>query len=209
MTEVKTELGLVPNKPLQQMMISGRCIVINDPHVDQIDILDIAYALARAPRYAGNTNGEPYSVAQHSVEVCRTVKESYPNNVMLQLSALLHDAAEAALTDIPYPVKISITGFDEMESTVMRCIERKFMIYRDMCESLEVKAADWSTHQREVRDILPRPAILTPAEYWGYDPSKIEGPTIVPLHWQDAQALFIEEFMELWDNFNALRDCFA
>jgi len=199
----------VPDKPLQQMMISGRSIVINDPHVNQIDRSDIAYALSRTARYAGNTIGEPYSVAQHSVEVMLTVRETHPNDVLLQLAALLHDAGEAPLVDVPYPVKISIDGFDELEDSVMRCIERKYMIPAGMTEDKAVKSADWTTHQREVRDLLPSPLVLTPEQYWGYDPAKIEGPFIAPLTWKSARDLWLKEFNDLWTSYLALRDCFV
>lgn len=203
--ETLTELGLVPNKPLQQMMISGRCIVINDPHVDQIDISDIAYALSRTSRYAGNTKDEPYSVAQHSVEVCQTIMHNHPNDPELALAGLLHDAGEAPLIDVPYPVKQAISGFQEMEDGILRCVERKYMLRPGSCDLPAVKSADWTTHQREVRDILPNPVKLTPAEYWGYDPHEIEGPTIRPLAWYGAQMIFLAQFNYHWQACEALR----
>lgn len=201
------ELGLVPNKPLQQMMISGLCIVMNEPHVDQIDIYDIAYALSRTARYAGNTRGEPYSVAQHSVEVCDVVAEAHPDDLTLQLAALLHDAGEAPLIDVPYPVKKSISGFDELENSILACIERKYMLPPGYTEHEAVKSADWTTHQREVRDLLPHPRSMTPTEYWGYDPDSIEGSPIYPLEWGIAQGAFVARFNDLWNRLETLRNC--
>ena len=197
----------VPSKPLQQMMISGRCIVMNDPHVDQIDISDIAYSLSRSARYAGNTIGEPYSVAQHSVLVADLVKETNPDDILLQLAALLHDAAEAPLIDIPYPVKISIDGFDELEDDIMCAIGRKFMVPQQVFDDPAIKSADWRAQQLEVRDLLPLPNVLTPEEYWGFDPALIVGKKIIPLQWQEAQELFITEFNDLWQHYEALLEC--
>lgn len=66
-----------------------------------IDILDIAHALALCNRFAGHT-ASPISVAQHSVFVSRLcAPQGYA------LPALLHDASEAYLGDVTKWVKES------------------------------------------------------------------------------------------------------
>lgn len=65
-----------------------------------IDIRDIAHALAMKCRYSGHCPGF-YSVAQHSVIVSRLCEKN-------PLAGLLHDAHEAYLADIATPVKRSL-----------------------------------------------------------------------------------------------------
>jgi hypothetical protein len=58
----------------------------------------IARSLSRINRWNGNTT-RPYSVAEHSVRVASLVAPR------LRLAALLHDAAEAFIGDLPYPIR--------------------------------------------------------------------------------------------------------
>jgi 5'-deoxynucleotidase YfbR-like HD superfamily hydrolase len=83
--------------------VSGRKIDITDPDPAMIDISDIAWALSRMPRFNGHSIPYiSYSVAQHSIQV---MKELAPHGERIQLLGLLHDAAEAYITDMPSPVK--------------------------------------------------------------------------------------------------------
>lgn len=87
------------------MTQSGRRFTPADPLPDDVDIEDIAHALAHVCRYGGHVR-RFYSVAEHSVLVSRAVGARDP---ALALAALLHDAAEAYLGDVPRPIK---TGLD-------------------------------------------------------------------------------------------------
>ncbi len=71
-----------------------------DPHPDMIAIEDIAHALSHMCRFNGHTNLF-YSVAQHSMSVAYRM----PGTAEEKLAALLHDAAEAYMCDIPSPLK--------------------------------------------------------------------------------------------------------
>ena len=116
----------------------------SDPQPDQICIEDIAVALSREPRYAGQTR-EFYSVAQHSWLVS--------NHCITQpLWGLLHDAAEAYLKDIPYPVKVLLPDYRHLEYRVMRVIADKFGLHWP--EPLKVKATDLVLLATERRDLL-------------------------------------------------------
>jgi hypothetical protein len=77
---------------------SGKFFDPINPDHTKIDILDIAHALSRQTRFSGHTSGF-WSVANHSILVSRLVAPEYA------LTALLHDAAEAYLVDLPSPVK--------------------------------------------------------------------------------------------------------
>ena len=86
---------------------------------DMIDIVDIAHALSMQCRYSGHTK-KFYSVAEHSIIVSRNV------HVQNAVAALLHDASEAYLVDIPKPLKPLIPEYSIIEDNLMRIISRKF-----------------------------------------------------------------------------------
>lgn len=102
--------------------------------VPRID--DIAHALSQVCRYNGHLF-DFYSVAQHSLLV-----EAYSTRAMLKenpnieegslrkfrLQALLHDAAETYLPDMPSPVKQFLPDFKVLEKKVMAQIFRCFNI---------------------------------------------------------------------------------
>ncbi len=73
-----------------------------DPVVEDIHLSDIVHALSNLCRYSGH--GRFYSVAEHSVWVCRAT-QALGGSMSDQLWALLHDATEAYLVDIPSPIK--------------------------------------------------------------------------------------------------------
>lgn len=90
-----------------------------DPRPDEVDIRDIAHALAHQCRYGGHVK-RYYSVAEHSVLMCRAAPPP------LKKAALMHDASEAYLIDIPRPVKKSLSGYAEIEERLMKVIARVF-----------------------------------------------------------------------------------
>jgi len=92
---------------------SGRMVHFLSPQVDQIAFADIAWALSRASRYNGHTQGEhPYSVAQHSVWVAFVTQHYFDADKATTLQALFHDAHEAYTGDMATPLK-SIPGVFE------------------------------------------------------------------------------------------------
>lgn len=90
-----------------------------DPHTDDIDILDIAHALSHTCRYGGHC--QPfYSVAEHCVIMAGFASE--PN----KLAALLHDAPEAYLVDVPRPIKPYLPNYYAIEARLAECIAERF-----------------------------------------------------------------------------------
>ena len=83
--------------------VSGRRFNPLEPDPDEIDIGDIARALSNQCRFGGNCR-RFYSVANHSCLVADLVAER-GGDVGAQLWALLHDASEAYLVDLPHPLK--------------------------------------------------------------------------------------------------------
>lgn len=124
---------------------TGKYINPVEPDPALICIEDIAHALSMQPRFGGHL---PifYSVAEHSIAVARLVKPA------LRLTALLHDASEAYLIDVPRPVKEQLTNYKEIEDRLMRVIAEKFGIEWPLPS--EVKMADELCLQQEWEDIM-------------------------------------------------------
>lgn len=88
---------------------TGRKFWAFEPSVFDVCIQDIAHALAMKCRYAGHCN-QFYSVAQHSVYMAceiaaRNWDKPFDEWSSLAMWALLHDATEAYLPDVPRPQK--------------------------------------------------------------------------------------------------------
>ena len=95
-----------------------------DHEENVIDIEDIAHALSMQCRFNGHVR-DFYSVAQHSCHVANQVlKET--DDPELALWGLLHDSAEAYLSDIPKPIKHLLTGYSDLEEALLNKIIRHF-----------------------------------------------------------------------------------
>lgn len=127
--------------------VSGRLVNPTDPQPADICLEDIAWGLSRIPRFAGHTITEvPYNVAQHSVYVSTLVERALDSDrafaeledwptlqerlgrvkhvdgwALASLFALLHDAHETYLGDIPSPIK----RIPELRET-FRLLEQRF-----------------------------------------------------------------------------------
>lgn len=99
---------------------SGLFINVFEPHPDMISIEDIAHALSSIPRFGGHLNRH-YSVAQHSVAAALAAKTLEDRK-----AALLHDASEAYMLDMPTPIKSKLPDYKKYEDNLMRVIAEKF-----------------------------------------------------------------------------------
>ena len=95
-----------------------------EPTLEMINIEDIAHGLSNQCRFAGQLP-KFYSVGQHSV-MC-SMYDEFPT-IKVKLQALLHDAPEAYLMDIPTPIKRHLNNYKELENNVMKVIAEKFNI---------------------------------------------------------------------------------
>jgi len=132
---------------------SGRQFFIDEPRARDVAIGDIAHALSQICRFVGHTRTH-YSVAQHSVEVCKLVHQWCPENKALQFAALMHDSAEAYLTDVPRPVKQLTLGYRALEEQMLEAIAEKLGFDARLVHSPQVKAADNDLMLTEVRDLM-------------------------------------------------------
>lgn len=103
---------------------TGRKFYPLNPSPDDIDILDIAHALAMKVRYTGHCRAF-YSVAEHSIHMARFA-DGYIDGPEVALWALLHDASEAYLPDVSRPIKDQIPGFREWEDAILEAVAIKY-----------------------------------------------------------------------------------
>src|SRR5919206_1056969 len=134
--------------------VSGRWVNPFDPDPEQLDAGDIARALANQCRFGGHSRVF-YSVAQHSVIVSRLVEER-GGDVEDAFAALMHDATEAYLGDMPHPLKHRSplgADFKAAEENLERAIRARFRIKADVPQ---IKSADRALLATE-RRALPAP----------------------------------------------------
>lgn len=121
-----------------------RIIDIANLTPEDVNVDEIALALAHICRYNGHLKSF-YSVAEHSLYVSEYVeqraKEISMGEEMVReyaLSALLHDAAEAYIGDIVYPLKNSgmFDGYIELEAEIEAVIAKAFDLTIPISRSL-------------------------------------------------------------------------
>ena len=130
-----------------QRMLSGRRLDLLDPSPMDIEIIDIAYGLARVSRWNGQTKGKfPLSVAQHSVLVERLVTRNAPKlDRRWRLAALMHDAPEYVIGDMITPFKYALSGiYRDIEARLEEAIHIRFGLPARLPESISkiIKRAD-------------------------------------------------------------------
>lgn len=163
--------GLHADRPGAISTWSGGYIDPLDPNPLDINLADVAHALARLCRYNGHVEGF-LSVARHSIWVSERVW-SETGDTTLALSGLLHDGAEAYLSDVPRPVKRQLAEFQAydaaMDEAVMRAFGLPFPIPAEVMDAdrhvlLNVELPSpagarhtWNSHPAEdERDFLKR-----------------------------------------------------
>lgn len=178
----------------------GNAIDFEDLDPRQIELADIAYALARTPRYNGHTGkGEPLSVAQHSVMAADMAqRRGYSQEV--QISALLHDAAEAYIGDIPQPLKAYIKRrapgvVEGLEARILCTIGQALGVRIEMSQPVKVIDLTLLASEKEAL-MLPAP------KSWGPwmpepDPIMVRALSRGPWAWWEAGYQFMAKAFEL------------
>lgn len=87
-----------------KMLTRYRMVDPLDPDSFEPSIVEIAESLANINRYNGHTS-RPYSVAEHSINCYYTAMAFHTVTWTELLFILLHDAAEAYLSDVIRPLK--------------------------------------------------------------------------------------------------------
>lgn len=168
---------------------SGIIFHFLDPQPEEIKIEDIAYALANQCRFNGHCN-RFYSVAEHSVLVAALVEQED------RLAALLHDASEAYLSDIPSPIKQFLPDYKRMEEKVQTAIESKFLSQGYIQNFQSIKTADRQQLSTEAHYLLQ-----SEGKEWtmwnGQRPEPLNGKSPMCLTPKDAFGLFMTAYENL------------
>jgi len=130
-------------EPGRVRLYSGKYIDVTNLAEDDICLEDIAHALALKCRWNGNTQSF-FSILSHSMLV-----QSLLHDSNYTLEALLHDAHEAYLFDIPAPFK-KLEPFKplvELENKIQDLINKKYGI--ETCSIPDVKEADMASLRLE------------------------------------------------------------
>lgn len=152
------------------------------PQPDEICIEDIAHHLSLTCRFTGACK-EHYSVAEHSIRVAEIVPNEY------KLHALLHDASEAYMPDLPRPEKAMLPEFKKMELVILKAIFEQFVpIY--VQGTIEVKHADSVLLATEARDLMPN------TKDWAELPSPLYAEIIPMGRPQALEVIFLDRFKE-------------
>lgn len=101
---------------------SGQIIDLSNPDPRSINIQDIAHGLSQMCRFSGQTRVF-YSVADHSL---MAALHSFRRSPKDQLLALLHDATEAYICDMPSPIKSHCPKYKKFELQLLNAILSRF-----------------------------------------------------------------------------------
>ncbi len=135
---------------------TGKAFDVVCPKCRDVDIKDIAHGLSNVCRYSGQCKTF-YSVAEHCYRLSKMFDSSE-----YKVAALLHDAAEAYMSDVPTPVKYRANGYRETEFEILATISIKFSFTRlfRLMRSPEFRAAEEKLLSVEVY------SLLTSTEAW-------------------------------------------
>lgn len=137
-----------------------------DPRPEDIDIRDIAHALARQCRYNGHINGEHYSVAEHCMLVASILCRDGEGKEMQRIG-LLHDATECYTGDLTRPMKLAMrqlsggtTVHDRISDRIEEVVFAKFGIPLPLPP--QIKKADVMAAAIEKKFLLANGAAIFP-----------------------------------------------
>jgi hypothetical protein len=168
---------------------SGTYVDLADPDCSDVTLRDVAWSLAHINRFSGAAG--TYSVAQHSVLVCRALRD-WGHGALVQRCGLMHDAHEALIGDIGSPLKRLIglnAEFDfsnlANEVPVWEAIAGRFRLPKRLPGA--VKKADLCVLATEARDLFG-----VDAKAWGIEECPLDA-TITRWDVGRARECFLDE----------------
>ncbi len=154
---------------------SGKAIHLDGSFsVDDVVVEDLSRGLSNTCRYGGQSKLF-YSVAEHSINVMYRVRElvkpgprarrfGATRRQALIRKALLHDAAEAYLGDIPTPLKRMLPQYKRIEAQFEAVLAERFDLPMDDEAHRIIKQADYECLAAERDEVFPTPP---PADWSG------------------------------------------
>lgn len=116
----------VPPKSIKTFI--GLYMNVFEPKADMFSIYDVAHALSNEARFGGHTSRH-YSVAQHSMAVAKLVETLEAGKYKTwAIEALMHDASEAYLKDLPSPIKHSMPEYMAVEDNLTKVLFDAFWL---------------------------------------------------------------------------------
>jgi 5'-deoxynucleotidase YfbR-like HD superfamily hydrolase len=129
--------------------IGGKQISYLNPQPEQISITDIARGLSNVCRFTGQIS-QFYSVAEHSCHIYDIVRKKENYVYDMGYIALLHDASEAYMSDLPSPLKNICPHYMSIESKIMAVILEKYGLYSEAHRNGFIKRIDMQMLRTEV-----------------------------------------------------------
>lgn len=166
------------------MLNSGILMHTAHPASAHIYTKDIAQGLSLTCRWGGQIDYF-YSVAQHSVLLYDVMRRDFPDEHEWALWALLHDASEAYIGDVPRPFKQYMNDFLYKERQLLAAVAERFCLAPEIPH--EVLRAD---HHIGLDEFVA----LHPGKSAGFMRNLgFEGIGIVvdPWSWQDAHKAWL------------------
>ena len=170
---------------------SGKKFWTLNPIVDDIDIMDIAHALANKCRFTGHCK-RFYSIAQHSVLVSQLVSDIYA------LEGLLHDAAEAYMPDLAYPLRGGFCNWEEIENRVHTAIAKRFRLIHPY--PVEVNIVDRKIVRDEAWSLMH-----SQGKDWPGSREKF-GMRVRPWSAEESKERFVEQFQTILESGREIPD---
>lgn len=170
---------------------SGGQLHFKDPWPGEIKIVDIAHSIGKLCRYGGHTK-RFYSVAEHSVHLAQYIWRTCGQQPQLAFEALMHDASEGYLVDMPRPIKAELSQYKAIEKVLEHHIAREFGLR---------EPRDVRIHEADTRILVDEKAqAMNPtAHSWGVDGLEALGTTVEFWTPELAPQKFLEWF-ELFDD---------
>lgn len=164
------------------LLASGNYFDFEAPETSTYTIDDVAHALSLICRFGGHCAWH-YSVAQHSVYVSRVVEPRFA------YQALMHDAGEFAVGDMPKPLKTMLPDYSTIEKRVEADVFRRFNVRLPMPP--EIKTADYRMLATEQRQVMGN------KDSWSHKSAPFENFKIEIWSPQYAKKAFLERFEEV------------
>ena len=183
----------------------GTRFSVVSPKLEDIKMTDIVWSLSQIARFGGHTS-RFYSVAQHSIEVAlRVIHEQSMGDGFFRpicemsrivREAILHDAAEAYLGDIPSPIKRHLPDYRKLERRLDAAIRERFDLPAEI--SPEIRVADLQALEAEANDLG-----FSTASEWGFHAQKStferEGYDFLEMNPAEVRGEFMAIFAASWN----------